>query len=208
MPAQPGPRPDGAPVTDPLTSGAVTSGAVTSGGVAGDPAADDDEAAHVATGDEAIAEIESALHSLARRLKQARLHDYIARLAGDGADQAGLAMLYVLHGECAADGEETSPRITDVAARLSVDAPAVTRKAQQLERLGLVSRTRDACDARAWRLRLTPEGQRVVGQFLQARHQWLATLLADWPAADCREFARLLTRFADDASRPLSGFDC
>lgn len=201
MPAQPGPRPDGAP-----TSGAPAGRPPTSGDVAalsGEAVAGD-----AGPGDAAIAEIESALHSLARRLKQARLHDYIARLAGDGADQAGLAMLYVLHGECAAQGEETSLRITDVAARLSVDAPAVTRKAQQLERLGLVSRARDACDARAWRLRLTPEGRRVVGQFLQARHQWLATLLADWPATDCREFARLLTRFADDASRPLSGFDC
>jgi DNA-binding MarR family transcriptional regulator len=158
--------------------------------------------------DATIAVIESALHSLARRLKQARLHDYIARLAGDGADQAGLAMLYVLHGECAEHGAETSLRITDVAARLAIDAPAVTRKAQQLERLGLVSRARDADDARAWRLRLTPEGRRVVGQFLQARHEWLATLLADWPAGDCREFARLVTRFADDVSRHLTDLEC
>jgi DNA-binding MarR family transcriptional regulator len=163
----------------------------------------------VAPADDAtIAAIESALHALARRLKQARLHDYIARLAGDGADQAGLAMLYVLHGECAAQGAETSLRITDVAARLSIDAPAVTRKAQQLERLGLVSRARDADDARAWRLRLTPEGRRVVEQFLQARHQWLTALLADWAAADCREFARLVTRFADDVSRHLTELDC
>ena len=43
--------------------------------------------------DATIAVIESALHSLARRLKQARLHDYIARQAGDDADQAGLAVL-------------------------------------------------------------------------------------------------------------------
>ena len=84
----------------------------------------------------------------------------------------------------------------------------MTRKAQQLERLGLVSRARDASDARAWRLRLTPEGHRVLGQFLLARHQWLATLLADWPAADCREFARLISRFADDVSRHLTELDC
>jgi DNA-binding MarR family transcriptional regulator len=155
-----------------------------------------------------IAAIESALHSLARRLKQARLHDYLARQAGDGCDQAGLAILYVLRGEHALRGEEASLRITDVAARLGIDAPAVTRKAQQLERLGLVGRTRDACDARAWRLRLTPEGHRVLTQFLLARRQWLATLLADWPAADCREFARLVSRFADDVSRHLTELDC
>jgi DNA-binding MarR family transcriptional regulator len=159
-------------------------------------------------GDETIATIESALHSLGRRLKQARLHDYIARQAGDGADQAGLAILYVLHGEYALRGDETSLRITDVAARLRIDAPAVTRKAQQLERLGLVSRARDADDARAWRLRLTEEGHQVVGQFLLARHQWLTTLLADWPPGDRREFARLLSRFADDVNQHLTELDC
>jgi DNA-binding MarR family transcriptional regulator len=158
--------------------------------------------------DTTIATIESALHLLARRLKQARLHDYIARQAGDGADQAGLAILYVLHSEYALRGEQTSLRITDVAARLCIDAPAVTRKAQQLERVGLVSRARDADDARAWRLRLTPEGHRLLTQFLLARHQWLGTLLADWPPGDCREFARLITRFADDVSRHLAELDC
>jgi DNA-binding MarR family transcriptional regulator len=175
---------------------------------AGEAVASQTQADQLRADEMTIAAIESALHSLARRLKQARLHEYIARQAGDGCDQAGLAILYVLHSEYTPRGEETSLRITDVAARLSIDAPAVTRKAQQLERLGLVSRARDAGDARAWRLRLTPEGHRVLSQFLLARHQWLATLLADWPAADCREFARLISRFADDVSRHLTELDC
>lgn len=157
--------------------------------------------------DATIAVIEAALHSLARRLKQPRLHDYIARLAGDGVDQAGLAILYVLHAEHALRGEGTSLRITDVAGRLCIDAPGVTRKAQRLERLGLVSRARDAGDARAWRLRLTPEGRRVLSQVLLARHQWLTMLLSGWPAGDRREFARLVSRFADDVSRHLEELD-
>jgi DNA-binding MarR family transcriptional regulator len=147
--------------------------------------------------DETIAAIESALHLLARRLRQSLLKDYIARQAGDDVDQAGIAALYVLH------GEKASLRITDLAARLGIDPPAVTRKAQQLERLGLVSRTRDADDARASRLRLTPEGSQVLRRFLLARHQWLAALLADWPPAECREFARLIRRFSDDIDRHL-----
>jgi DNA-binding MarR family transcriptional regulator len=147
--------------------------------------------------DVCIARIESALHALARRLKQARLHDHFTREAGVEIDQAGLAALYVLH------GEKDSLRVTDVAARLSIDAPAVTRKAQQLERLGLVSRARDADDARASRLQLTPEGRRLIERFLLARHQWLTTLLADWPPAERREFARLIGRFTEDIHRHL-----
>src|ERR1700691_6494922 len=151
----------------------------------------------VPTDDETIAAIESALHSLARRLGQARLKDYIARQAGDDVDQAGIAVLYVLH------GEQDSLRITDLAARLGIDSPAVTRKAQQLERLDLVSRAPDADDARACRLQLTPEGRQVLRRFLLARHQWLSTLLADCPPAERREFARLICRFTGDIDRHL-----
>ena len=147
--------------------------------------------------DETIAAIESALHSLARRLGQARLKDYIARQAGDDLDQAGIAALYVLH------AEDDSLRITDLAARLGIDSPAVTRNAQQLERLGPVSSARDADDARTCLLQLTPEGRQVLSRFLLARHQWLATLLAGWPPAERREFARLICRFTGDIDRHL-----
>jgi DNA-binding MarR family transcriptional regulator len=166
------------------------------------PAPRPPQAGQASADDETIATIETALYSLARRLKQAQLKDYISRQAGDDIDQAGMAVLYVLH------GENDSLRITDLAARLGIDPPAVTRKAQQLERLGLVSRARDTDDARASRLRLTPEGRRVLKRFLLARHQWLTTLLADWPPAECREFARLISRFADDIDQHLAELDC
>ncbi len=151
--------------------------------------------------DVCIASIESALHALARRLKQARLHDHFARQAGVDIDQAGLAVLYVL------DGAKAGLRVTDVAAWLGIDAPAVTRKVQRLERLKLVARTADAEDARASRLLLTPEGRRVLRRFLVARHRWLTTMLADWPAADRSEFARLIGRFTEDIHRHLDELD-
>jgi DNA-binding MarR family transcriptional regulator len=152
--------------------------------------------------DETIAALESALHSLARRLRQALLKDYLAQQAGHDLDQAGMAVLYVLR------AEKSSPRITDVAARLGIDPPAVTRKAQQLERLGLVSRSRDADDARAFRLRLTVQGQQMLNSFQLARHQWLTTVLADWAPADCAQFAELMSRFADDIDRHLGELSC
>jgi len=147
--------------------------------------------------DETIVGIESALHTLARRLKQARLHDFVLKQAGLDIDQAGLAILYALH------AEKGSLRVTDLAERLGIDAPAVTRKAQRLERLGLVSRARCAEDARVCRLRLSAEGQEAISRFLLARHQWLVTLLADWPPEDQRDFARLIGRFASDIHRQL-----
>jgi DNA-binding MarR family transcriptional regulator len=151
--------------------------------------------------DRCIASIETALYALGRRLKQARLHDHFTRVAGVDIDQAGLAVLYALH------GQKTGLRVTEVAARLGIDAPAVTRKAQQLERLRLVSRTADADDARASRLLLSPDGRRVLRRFLVARHRWLTTMLADWPEADRTEFARLIGRFTSDIHRHLDDLD-
>ncbi|HEY6500135.1 MAG TPA: MarR family transcriptional regulator [Streptosporangiaceae bacterium] len=147
--------------------------------------------------DRCIASIETALHALGRRLKQARLHDHLTRVAGVDIDQAGLAVLYALH------GEKAGLRVTEVAARLGIDAPAVTRKAQQLERLQLVGRTADADDARASRLLLSPEGRRVLKRFLVARHRWLTAMLSDWPESDRDEFARLIGRFTSDIRRHL-----
>jgi DNA-binding MarR family transcriptional regulator len=151
--------------------------------------------------DETIAGIESALHTLARRLKQARLHDFVVRQAGVDIDQAGLAILYALH------AEKASLRVTDLAERLGIDAPAVTRKAQRLERLGLVSRARDAEDARVCRLRLSDQGKEAISRFLSARHQWLSALLADWPPEERCDFARLISRFAGDIHRHLDELD-
>jgi DNA-binding MarR family transcriptional regulator len=139
-----------------------------------------------------VDDVDVALQSLMRSLKQTRLRDHLRARAGVDLDQAGLAALYVLH------TSQSSLRLTELAEQLRIDAPAVTRKAQQLERAGLVSRTRDENDARATRLELTDNGRRVLTRYLDGRRTWLATLLADWPEPERAEFARLLGRFNDD----------
>jgi DNA-binding MarR family transcriptional regulator len=151
--------------------------------------------------DDTIGEIETALYSLARSLKQVRLHEHLLAAARIDVDQAGLAVLYVLH------TGGTSLRLTDLAEQLRIDAPAVTRKAQQLERAGLVSRTQDEADRRASRLQLTAHGRRTINKFLAARRAWLTTLVADWPDAEQVEFARLLRQFTGNIHRHLGELD-
>src|SRR5215470_14626051 len=150
---------------------------------------------------EAIGEIGTALYSLGRSLRRGRLHDFLLAQARVEADQAGLAVLYVLHLAGA------NLRLCDLAEQLRIDAPAVTRKAQQLERSGLVSRAQDRADARATRIQLTAQGRRTISRFLAARRTWLTSVLADWPDADRAELARLLRRFADDMHRHLEELD-
>jgi DNA-binding MarR family transcriptional regulator len=146
---------------------------------------------------EAIGEIGAALYSVARSLKRARLHDFLLAQARVDADQAGLAVLYVLH------LAGPNLRLCDLAEQLRIDAPAVTRKAQQLERSGLVSRSQDQADARATRIQLTAAGRRTISRFLAARRAWLTNILAGWSDADQADLARLLHRFADDLHRQL-----
>jgi DNA-binding MarR family transcriptional regulator len=148
-----------------------------------------------------IGEIELALHSLTRSLKQVKLHEYLLANARVDVDRAGMALLYVL----SVDG--TSLRITDLAEQLQIEAPAVTRKAQHLERLGLVSRTPDLTDARATKLQLTALGRRTINRILAVRREWLTTLLSDWPEADQIEFARLLLLFTSNVNQHLKELD-
>jgi DNA-binding MarR family transcriptional regulator len=144
-----------------------------------------------------VGDIDAALHSLFRSLKQTRLRDYLRTAAEVDLDPADVAALNALY------TAESSLRLTELAELLRVDAPAVTRKAQQLERAGLVSRTRDDQDARATRLQLTPAGSEMISRFLATRRAWIAALVADWPGAERAEFARLLHRFNDEVQRHL-----
>jgi DNA-binding MarR family transcriptional regulator len=140
--------------------------------------------------DATTGEIDGALLSVSRVMNQVRVHAKLRAEAGVDIDRAGGAVLYKLL------VEEESLRLCDLAERLGIDSPAVTRKVQQLEHLGLVVRSPDPMDGRASRLLLTSEGKLCIERLLDARRQWLEELLSEWPKADRLEFARLLQMFA------------
>jgi DNA-binding MarR family transcriptional regulator len=142
------------------------------------------------TSDTTTGEIDGALLSVARVMNQVRVHSKLRAAAGVDVDRAGAAVLYKL----LVEGE--SLRLCDLAERLGIDSPAVTRKVQQLEQLGLVARSPDPVDGRASRLHLTGDGTRSIERLLGARRVWLEDLLSEWPTADRQEFARLLQLFA------------
>jgi DNA-binding MarR family transcriptional regulator len=131
-------------------------------------------------------EISGALLSMARVLNQVRVHEAMCKRAGVQVDRGGAAVLYKLYVE----GENV--RITDLADRLGIDPPAVTRKVQQLERDGFVCRSVDPNDARASRLKLTRHGRSSIERLLRAREGWLGEVLSGWTRTDRRELARLL----------------
>lgn len=140
----------------------------------------------------AVASIEAAMDAVAHAMTRVRVHDQLAARAGVDLDRAGAALLRQLS-VCQGD-----LRLRDVADRLAVDAPVVTRKVQQLEREALVVRAPDQEDRRAFRLRLTRKGDKVLTRLLTARRAHLTEVLEKWSDAERSEFARLLRKFADD----------
>lgn len=147
--------------------------------------------------DREAGEIAAALLSVARVLNQVRAHESLCRRAGVELDRASSALLYRLY----AEGENL--RLTDLAERLGIDPPAVTRKVQQLERAGLLCRSSDPSDARARRLGLTRRGREAIERLLRAREDWFAEMLEGWSRKDKREFARLMQFLASTIDEDL-----
>jgi DNA-binding MarR family transcriptional regulator len=100
--------------------------------------------------------------------------------------------LYKLHAHA-----EASFRVSQLAERLGIDAPAVTRKVQQLERLGFVSRGPDAEDRRATRIQLTSAGEATLQLVLKAHKKRLARLFDSWTKEELRSFSSSMGRFAE-----------
>lgn len=142
-----------------------------------------------------------AVQSVARLLSQGRLVEQILRQAKVDAGRADVALLHNLssEGDCV--------RLGDLANRLRVDAPTVTRTVQQLEGRHLLRRVPDPSDRRASLVHLTPAGARLIQRVLCARRTWLERVLDGWSDRDRREFGQLLARFVTDVGRDLESPD-
>ncbi|HEY5302969.1 MAG TPA: MarR family transcriptional regulator [Acidimicrobiales bacterium] len=139
-----------------------------------------------------IAQIQSSLQSVTRSNNQIRVHEELSRAAGVRLDRAGAALLYKMRHYV-----EGPVRVTSLASLLGVDVPTVTRKVQQLERLGYVARDADPEDGRASLIRLTLSGQDTVDRMLAAHRDRLTRLFDGWNDDDVRTFGALLERFSD-----------
>lgn len=143
-----------------------------------------------------IGKIQSSLLGVTQSANQIRIHEELSRAAGVRLDRAGASLLHKLRLYA-----DQPFRVTSLAAVLAVDTPTVTRKVQQLERLGYVERDADPVDGRASLIRLTQSGQDTVDRFLVAHRNRLSRLFHDWDENDMHHFAALLEKFAESISK-------
>ncbi len=88
-----------------------------------------------------------------------------------------------------------------VAEQLDIDPSTASRLVAHATAAGLINRRPCSGDGRRADLRLTAAGERIRQAVRRLRAEYLADLIADWSAAERADFARLLTRFADAATR-------
>lgn len=86
-------------------------------------------------------------------------------------------------------------RATDLASYLGIGKPTISRQLATLERLGLIERSRDADDARAQVVQLTPSGREQVERVQELRRGHFLERLSSWTDDDVELLAGLLGRF-------------
>ena len=82
----------------------------------------------------------------------------------------------------------------ELACRLGVEPPTVTKMLRRLENFGLVERHPDPADARSFRAHLTPEGRALEGPVSRCFERAEEKTLAGLDPSERRELARLLAK--------------
>jgi DNA-binding MarR family transcriptional regulator len=137
------------------------------------------------------AEILRAITRIAYLITRARRHDVVRAVAAVPLDRAAVMVLGQL-------AEAGPARPGELAARLSVEAPHVTRQVQRLQQAGYADRAPDPDDRRAQLIQLTPAGRAAADRIRQAGETGMQAALAHWPPAELHQLATLLHRMVDD----------
>jgi DNA-binding MarR family transcriptional regulator len=80
----------------------------------------------------------------------------------------------------------------ELATALQLEISTVTRQIAAMLRDGFVERISDPAGGQARRLRMTPAGVEHLGADRERYRAGLATVVSDWPDAECEDLYRLL----------------
>lgn len=98
---------------------------------------------------------------------------------------------------------EGESRATNLAARLGVSPPVLSRHIAELEELGLVVRRPDPADGRAQLVALSEEGAQQVRDFEEYRSARLRDYLAEWSEEDALEAGHVLQKLTESLNHSI-----
>ncbi|WP_413811803.1 MarR family winged helix-turn-helix transcriptional regulator [Streptomyces sp. OE57] len=134
-------------------------------------------------------------------VSRGRVTERAMEAAGVSVDRPAMSVLVALH------VAGTPLRVGEIAARMQVVGPHVTRQINELARRGLVHRVTDPDDQRARLIEPTAEGAAATDRYMRTVLGWFSDALAAWSPHDREVFGRLLARFVDDLTAHLDSFD-
>ena len=129
---------------------------------------------------------------LSTSLSRGRLMEHALEASGLNLDRPAMGVLISLR------MSDEPLRIGEIARRMEVAGPHVTRLVHELERRALARRIADPDDKRARRVELTPAGTEAVNGYLRDIFSWFADALTDWSPEDLQTLGTLLNRLLDD----------
>src|SRR4051794_31872129 len=135
---------------------------------------------------------------LGNLMNRSGLGERAVKRIGADLDRPGLSIILALH----MTGK--AMRVGEIAERMQVAGPHVTRHLHVLERRRLLHGLADPDDRRARLVELTPDGAELADRYVTTVLGWFGEALSGWSATDRRTFYDLLLRFTDDLAAFLS----
>lgn len=135
---------------------------------------------------ETLRQLEGEVGVLIRRIK--RVIGERARAVHADLQPASYLMLAYL-------AEHGPTRSSVIAETFDIDKGAISRQVQHLVDLGLVDRTPDPGDGRAWLVSASDDAVRRLAVVTADRRKWLDERLGDWGDSDLTGFVDVLGRY-------------
>lgn len=137
------------------------------------------------------------LAQLSNAVNRGRLTERAAEAAGLALDRPAVGVLMTLH------VADRPLRIGEIAERMQVVGPHITRQVQSLERRGLVRRVSDPHDRRASLIEPTDEGTQAANRYASSLVGWFSEAIEGWTDEERADLGRLLGRLVDDVTAHL-----
>ncbi|RZT20772.1 MarR family transcriptional regulator [Kribbella sp. VKM Ac-2569] len=138
------------------------------------------------------------LAQLSTAINRGRLTQQATEATGLALDRPAMTILLTL------SMADSALRVGEIADRMQVVGPHVTRQVQALEQRGLVRRVADPNDRRASLIEATETGTEAANRYTTTIVDWFREVVADWPANDRTELGRLLAKLADDITTRMT----
>lgn len=143
-----------------------------------------------ARGDEDLRLVLDSFGLILGRWTAVGMQDLILARAGAGVDPAMMTILLEL------DRVGGTARPSYLAQHAHTSKSNVSKVLARLLADGLVERTTEPDDLRAISITLTPAGRRTAERINETSVAMLTEMMGDWPQNEIRQFAGLLSRFA------------